>query len=222
MLWSGKERSPWAWAQLIAGLFGYGLAITMMIESGLGLGPWDAFHVGMHNLTGMSVGVASIVAGLFIVIATLFIGVRPGVGTIANMILIGVFIDLLTPLLPAATGWLWGLVYHVTGILVCGLATGFYIGAGLGKGPRDGLMIGVSELGNWPVARVRTAIELLALALGWAMGATIGLGTVLFAFGIGPAVQWGLRVSGVNEQQRRRPVITPLPRRHPQPAGSKD
>jgi uncharacterized membrane protein YczE len=191
-----REHLPRAVAQLITGLFGYGLAISLMIESRLGLGPWDAFHVGLHKLTGMTVGTASIVAGVTIVIGSWFIGVRPGLGTLVNMVMIGVFIDLIGPFVPQATNWIWGLAYYIPGILLCGLATGFYIGAGLGKGPRDGLMIGVSQRTGWPVSRVRTSIELVVLFCGWMMGGMIGIGTLLFAFGIGPAVQWGLRVCG--------------------------
>lgn len=199
MFTQGRERSLRAWLQLLIGLFGYGLSITLMIESQLGLGPWDAFHVGIHNKTGLSVGVASILAGLVLQSGSWFIGVRPGLGTLANMILIGVFIDVLTPIVPTAQSWTWGLAYYLPGILVCGLSTGFYIAAGLGKGPRDGLMLGVSSLTGWPVSRVRTMIELIVLALGWAMGATVGVGTLLFAFGIGPSVQWGLRVCGLDQ-----------------------
>ena len=200
-----RERAGLAWAQLIAGLFGYGLAVTLMIESGLGLGPWDAFHFGMHLWTGLSVGVASIVVGIVLVIGSWFIGIRPGIGTLANMILIGVFIDLLQPIIPSASHWAWGLAYYAGGIGLCGLATGFYIGAGLGKGPRDGLMIGLSQRSGWPVRRVRTSIELSALSLGWLMGAPIGIGTIMFALGIGPAVQWGLRICGVLDETRRTP-----------------
>ena len=177
-----------------------------MIRSRLGLGPWDAFHVGLHNLTGISVGMASILAGLVIVIGSFAIGVRPGWGTLANMILIGVFIDLLLPWMPAAQGVAWGFAYYLPAILICGLATGVYIAAGLGKGPRDGLMIGLSARSGWPVGRVRTLLELSVLLMGWAMGGRIGIGTLLFAFGIGPATQWGLRVCGVGEG---------LPRAHP-------
>jgi uncharacterized protein len=165
-----------------------------MIASRLGLGPWDAFHVGLSRRTGMSVGVASIVVGLLIVLVSTRIGIRPGPGTVANMVLIGVFIDLVSPYIPVARSWGWGLAYYLVAIAVCGLATGFYIAAGLGKGPRDGLMIGVAERSGWSIQRVRTLIELSALGAGWAMGGQVGLGTILFAFGIGPAVQWGMRV----------------------------
>lgn len=197
MLMTHRAWSPRAWMQLVVGLFGYGLSVSLMLESGLGLGPWDAFHKGINLKTGLTVGMASILVGVLLQVGSWFIGIRPGIGTIANMILIGVFIDVLTPIIPEAHGWLWGLAYYLPAIIVCGLATGFYIAAGLGKGPRDGLMIGVSDRTGWPVRRVRTLIELTVLALGWLMGAQIGIGTLLFAFGIGPATQWGLQVCGV-------------------------
>jgi uncharacterized membrane protein YczE len=182
-----------------------------MIESRhvLGLGPWDAFHVGLSVKSGMSVGTASILAGLVVQIGAWFLGIRPGVATIANMILIGVFINLLSPLIPDAQGWAWALAYYIPGILLCGLSTGFYIAAGLGKGPRDGLMLGVSDLVKWPVRRVRTIIEVVVLSFGWLMGAPVGVGTLMFAFGIGPAVQWGLRLCGVIEgSDAQRPAAT--------------
>jgi uncharacterized protein len=200
MLIVERVRSPLAWMQLLVGLFGYGLAVTLMIESGLGLGPWDAFHVGINILTGISVGIASILVGIVLQVGTWFIGVRPGVGTLANIIMIGVVIDLLTPIVPEAQGWLWGLAYYLPGVLICGLSTGLYISAGMGKGPRDGLMIAVSDLSGWPIRRSRTAIEIVVLLCGWLMGAAIGIGTLIFAFGIGPAAQWGLRVCGVTKQ----------------------
>ncbi len=193
---SGRAAKPHIvrWLQLLAGLLGYAVSIVLMLQSGLGLGPWDAFHVGIRNLTGIPVGMASILAGIVLVAGTLLIGVRPGPGTIANMILIGVFIDLLLPRVPAATGMLWGFGYFVPALLLCGLSTGLYIGAGLGQGPRDGLMLGVSRRVGWPVRRARTAIELCVLLCGWLMGAPIGIGTLLFALAIGPSVQWGMRV----------------------------
>jgi hypothetical protein len=164
-----------------------------MIQSGLGLGPWDAFHVGLNRLTGISVGMASILVGLVIVAGSYFLRIRPGPGTIANMVLIGLFIDLILPRISPAEHWLTGLVYYLVAIPLAGFATGMYMGARLGNGPRDGLMIGLATAKGWPVHRVRTAIELSALAGGWAMGGTIGIGTVIFALTIGPAAQLGLR-----------------------------
>ncbi len=187
---------------LLLGLVLFALAIAMMIRSELGLGPWDAFHVGLSRITGLSVGAASIVTGLAIVLAGLFLNIRPGVGTLVNMILIGVVIDLLLPFIPSAEGFAAGLAYYLPAIAVCGIATGMYISAGLGQGPRDGLMIGLSRKSGWPVSIVRALIEMLALLSGWLMGGKIGFGTMLFAVLIGPAVQWGLRMFGVAAHQK--------------------
>lgn len=184
-------------AQFGAGLFAFGVAIALMIRSGLGLGPWDAFHVGIHLATGISVGMASALVGVAIVAGTLTLGVRPGVGTLGNMVLVGVFIDLALPFTPAAPGWGWALGYYLVALGLMGLGTGLYIGAGFGKGPRDGLMIVFCERSGWPVRRVRTLIEVSVLALGWAMGGPIGLGTLLFTLSAGPAAQWGLGLFGV-------------------------
>ena len=182
------------WVQLIGGLAVYGVAMSLLIRSGLGLGPWDAFHVGVSALTGLSLGMVVIGVGLAIVVGTWFIGVRPGPGTIANMVLLGVFVDLLLPVTPPAPNLWASVAYHVVGIVLTGVATGLYIAPGLGKGPRDGMMIGVADRTGWPVGRVRTGIELSVLLLGWLMGAKLGAGTILFALGVGPATQWGLRV----------------------------
>lgn len=196
------------WLQLVGGLFGYGIAVALMIRSGLGLGPWDAFHVGLHQLTGLTVGTVSILVGLLIVLGTLVLGGRPGAGTLANMVLIGVFIDLLLPRVPDAPGWSWGLAYYGAAVALAGFSTGMYIGAGLGNGPRDGLMLGISHHTGWPAGRVRTGIEMTVLAAGWLLGGSIGVGTVLFTVAIGPSVQWGLRLFGVLPPAR--PVPAPV------------
>lgn len=207
MFITGRERVMSAWVQLIIGLFGYALSVALMIQSQLGLGPWDAFHVGVQNLTGISVGQVSISVGLLLLIGLWFMGIRPGAGTVANMILIGLMIDLMLPFVPQVHGWTLGLLYFIPGVLICGLATGFYIGAGLGKGPRDALMVGLSDRTGWPVSRTRTAIELVVLGFGWLMGAPIGVGTLLFALGIGPAAQWSMYLCGVVD---RAPSLRPF------------
>ncbi|MDR0787348.1 MAG: hypothetical protein LBG44_05725 [Gemmatimonadota bacterium] len=168
-----------------------------MIRSGLGLGPWDAFHVGISRLTGITIGTASILTGLMIVLGSMTLGIRPGQGTIANMILIGVFTDLVLPWIPDAPGVFIPYLYFGIGIALTGLSTGMYIGAGLGSGPRDSLMLGISQSRGWPIFPVRAGIELSALAGGWWMGAPIGIGTVLFAVFSGPAAQYGLQLFGV-------------------------
>lgn len=185
------------WVQLIVGLFGFGLSIPLMIRSGLGLGPWDAFHLGVHNLTGITVGSASIAAGLIIVVGSFLLGIWPGAGTIANMVLIGVFTDLMLPWIPDAGGLPSGLAFFVVGIALNGLSTGMYMGAQLGSGPRDGMILGISTSGGWPFRRVRTIVEIFVLSAGYLMGGAIGLGTLLFAVSIGPASQLGLQLFGV-------------------------
>jgi uncharacterized protein len=198
--------------QLIAGLLLWGLAIALFIRSHLGLGPWDAFHYGAHLLTGITVGTASIAAGLIIVIVNLALGVRPGVATVLNMVLIGVFTDLLLPVVPDAPSLPMAAAYFGAAIPLTGIASGLYIGAGFGHGPRDGLMMALTLRTGWSVRRIRTLIELSVLLLGWLMGGTVGIGTVIVTLTIGHAVQWGLRLFGaapprpveVARQRRRR------------------
>jgi hypothetical protein len=204
-----RESSPAAspslarrWAQLLFGLAGWGLAVALMVRAGLGLGPWDAFHAGIHNLTGVGIGTASVLAGGAIVLVSLLLGVRPGIGTLANMVLIGVAIDAFLAVLPQAPSTPAGVAYFAAGVLCCGWCTGVYIAAGFGKGPRDGLVLALAERSGWPVRRVRTATELVALVLGWAMGGALGVGTLLFAVTVGPSMQWGLRRWGVLPVER--------------------
>lgn len=183
-------------AQLLLGLLGFGLAITLFIRSRIGLGPWDAFHYGVHAQTGVTVGNASILVGLAIVLVTSTMGVRPGVATVLNMVLIGVFTDLIMALVPDAASVLAGSLYFAAAVPLVGLSSGLYIGAGFGHGPRDALMVALVRRTGASVRRVRTVIELSALGLGWAMGGTIGVGTLIIALTAGHAVQWGLRLFG--------------------------
>ena len=212
------------WGQLLVGLFAFAVAIALMIRSGLGLGPWDAFHVGLHRLTGLSVGVASILAGLVVVGISLAMRAKVGPATVANMVLVGVFTDVVLLMLPAAQGWGPGLAFHVAGIGLMGIATGMYISAGLGAGPRDGLMAALSARYTWSIQRTRTLIELSVLALGFAMGGTLGLGTILFAAAIGPSVQWGMRMFGLVTQKGSAdtPDTVEITQEHPIPTNDED
>jgi uncharacterized membrane protein YczE len=194
------------WTQLVLGFLGWGLSVALMLRSGLGVGPWDAFHQGLHRHLGIGVGMASIGVGVGVLLLSLPLGIRPGLGTLANMVLIGVFTDLLLPVLPAAHGWAWGLGYHLAGIGLAGWFTGVYIAAGLGKGPRDGLVLAVAARRSWSVRRVRTLVEVAVLGAGWALGGTLGVGTLIYALLIGPSMQIGLRRWGVLA-----PVPAPVP-----------
>jgi uncharacterized membrane protein YczE len=188
---SGRGLSVRA-GQLVLGLALWGLAIALMIRSELGLGPWDAFHVGLHLQAGLSVGVANILTGTVIVALTLAMRVRPGLAIVLNTLLIGVFVDLLLPATPAASGPALAVAYFAAALLLAGLATGMYIGAGFGQGPRDALMLALHERTGWSVQRARTALEAGVLAAGWLMGARIGMGTVLYALARGRVAPGGL------------------------------
>lgn len=179
-------------ARLLVGLVLCGVGIAAMVAADLGLGPWDVLHQGISQLTGIPIGTVGILVGLVVLLLWLPLPERPGSGTVANVIVIGLVIDAVLLVLdtPAAMGWRIALL--VSGPVLFGIGSGFYIGARLGPGPRDGLMTGLARHHGWSVGPVRTGIELTVLALGWLLGGTAGIGTVLFALAIGPLVQFFL------------------------------
>ena len=170
---------------LYLGLVLFGVSCAMIVASGLGLGPWDVFHQGVSEQIGVSLGWAVIGVGLAVLALWIPLRQRPGLGTISNAIVVGLVINgtlvfLSQPAsIPARAGLL------VAGVVCNGVATALYIGAGLGPGPRDGLMTGLAARGH-SIRVVRTAIELTVLVVGWALGGTVGVGTILYAFSIGP------------------------------------
>lgn len=187
--------SPKRWALLLGGLFLYGLSLRLMIDAHVGVAPWDVLHLGLSGKTGLSVGQVSIAVGAVIVAATsLGLREKTGIGTVLNVLLIGLFIDWLAPLIPNPEPLPLRWLQFGAGVLLIGLATGAYIGAGMGAGPRDGLMLGLQRLTGWPVASIRTGVELAVFAAGVALGGPLGWGTLAFALGVGPSVAWGLRV----------------------------
>ncbi|MEU5994190.1 hypothetical protein ABZ806_34905 [Spirillospora sp. NPDC047418] len=171
--------------QLYLGLALYGLGIALQVSSGLGNDPWDVFHQGLSRRFGLSIGVWIIIAGVVVMLAWIPLRQRPGIGTISNAVLIGVFADLFLWLLPAPDALAARWAYLLVAVLAGGVATGCYIGAGLGPGPRDGLMTGIAARGH-SIRVVRTGIELTVLAAGWLLGGTVGIGTLLYALAIGP------------------------------------
>jgi uncharacterized membrane protein YczE len=175
--------------QLFAGLLIYGFATSLMVRSGLGLNPWDVLHQGLDERTSLSFGSVVILTG--VVVLTLWIPLRqrPGIGTISNVIVIGLAADLGLRPIPVADGLPVRALMLAVGIILLGAATSAYIGAGLGPGPRDGLMIGLAGRSGWSVSIVRTVIELSVLTLGWWLGGAVGLGTLLYAIAIGPIIQ---------------------------------
>ena len=185
----GDRRLTRRVIQLFTGLVLYGVSMAFMVESALGLNPWDVFHQGLSKVTGISFGVVVILLGIPILLLWIPLRQRPGFGTLANLVVVGFAVDAALHVLPEG-GTIPGRVgYLVGGILLNGLATGLYIGSRFGPGPRDGLMTGL--VGRFPrlsVRLVRTSIEVTIVAIGWLMGGTFGIGTVVYAVAIGPLV----------------------------------
>jgi uncharacterized membrane protein YczE len=173
--------------QLIAGLVLFGVSLALLVRSELGLDPWDVFHQGLSVATGLSIGVCTIVAGVVVLLLWVPLRQRPGIGTVANVVLVGLSLDAVLLLIPSTGDLALRWTYLAVGIVLNGVATGAYIGAGLGPGPRDGLMVGLAR-GGRSIRSVRTAIEVSVLFVGWLLGGTVGIGTVLYALTIGPIV----------------------------------
>jgi uncharacterized membrane protein YczE len=182
-------------AALLAGLVGYGASMAMMVRSGLGLDPWDVFHQGLSLRTGMTMGTASAVVGVAVLLAWIPLRQRPGIGTVANVVVIAVSVDAVLWVLPAPDAMAARAALLVGGVVLNAVATVLYIGAGLGPGPRDGLMTGLVARTGRSVRLIRTSIEVTVLATGWLLGGTVGVGTVVYALGIGPLVQLVLRAT---------------------------
>lgn len=182
-------------AALLVGLIGYGFSMAVMVRSGLGLDPWDVFHQGLANRTGMTIGIATAVVGVAVLLAWIPLRSRPGIGTVANVVVIAITVDAALAFLPEPTGLPVRVAMMIGAVLLNAVSTVLYIGAGLGPGPRDGLMTGLVARTGLSVRLVRTSIEATVLAVGWLLGGTVGIGTVVYAFGIGPLVQLTLRVT---------------------------
>ncbi|MFY1672192.1 YczE/YyaS/YitT family protein [Plantactinospora sp. WMMB334] len=173
--------------QLYAGLVLYGVSMALMVEAGLGLDPWDVFHQGLSRITGVSFGVVTIAVGALVLLLWIPLRQRPGLGTISNVVVIGLAVDAALALLPTAQPLPTRTGFLVAGILLNGMATGLYIGARFGPGPRDGLMTGyVARHPHRSLRLVRTVIEVTVLAIGFALGGRVGIGTLAYALAIGP------------------------------------
>jgi len=185
------ERLPRRLTQLIIGLVLFGVGIGLMLQSGLGVPPWDVLHQGLARRFGLTVGIWSIIVSLFVLLLWLPLRQPYGLGTLLNAIIIGVIIDLTGAVIPAAeiTGVAWSML--LGGVVLIGIASGLYIGANLGPGPRDGLMTGIARRGP-SIRLTRAVIEITVLTLGWILGGTFGIGTIVFALAIGPLVQFFL------------------------------
>ena len=190
-----KARATTRGAALLFGLIGYGFSMALMVRAGLGLDPWDVFHQGLSRHTGMTIGVASAVVGVAVLLAWIPLRNRPGIGTVANVIVIAVTVDASLALLPTPSALPVRVAMMLGAVLLNAVSTVLYIGAGLGPGPRDGLMTGLVARTGLAVRLVRTSIEATVLLTGWLLGGTVGVGTVIYALGIGPLVQLVLRLT---------------------------
>jgi uncharacterized membrane protein YczE len=171
--------------QLYLGLILYGFSASLLVLSRLGLDPWDVFHQGLAHHSSLAIGTWSILVGVIVLLLWIPLRQRPGIGTVSNVVLIGGTMDVVLSHLSPPHALSLRIVCLVAGVVLNGVATGAYIGAGLGPGPRDGLMTGLAARGH-SIRLVRTAIELTVLATGWLLGGTVGVGTVLYAVSIGP------------------------------------
>ncbi len=172
--------------QLLFGLFFFGLGIALMVRAELGIAPWDVLTQGLQLKTGLAFGTLTILISIAVLLLWIPIRQKLGIGTVANAILVGIFIEVGFAWFPVPDNLLWSILSFSFGLVLTGFATGLYIGARFGPGPRDGLMTGLHRVTGWPIWVVRTGLEVVVLVIGWLMGGDVGFGTLAFALFIGP------------------------------------
>jgi uncharacterized membrane protein YczE len=198
--------------QLYAGLVLYGISDAMLLLAGLGVDPWDVLHQGLSRRLGLGVGTWAVIVGVVVLLLWIPLRQRPGFGTLSNVLVVGAVIDLVLATVAPAHGLPARAVVLCVGVLLNGIATGAYIGAGLGPGPRDGLMTGLAARGH-SIRVVRTLIELSVLLAGWLLGGTVGVGTVLYALAIGPIAHVAiprLEIKGPGGPPAGEPIAPPV------------
>ena len=179
---------------LISGLWIFGTGEAILIDAGIGVSPWTVLAQGISKQADLTVGMATFVVSVLVLFLWIPLRETPGIGTILNAILIAMSIDVMAPFIPNQTGQIPQIIQASIGIILVGIGSALYLTANLGPGPRDGWMTGVQKKTNWPIGRVRVGIEIIVLSIGIALGGTFGLGTVMFAIGIGPAISMSLGV----------------------------
>ncbi|MFE7840749.1 YitT family protein [Streptomyces sp. NPDC057474] len=203
-----KHRLGRRLTQLYTGLALYGASSALLVEAGLGLEPWNVLHQGLAELTGLTIGVVSIVVGAMVLLLWIPLRQRPGLGTVSNVFVVGIAMDATLALVPEAHTMAVRIPLLIAGIVLNGVATGLYIAARFGPGPRDGLMTGLHRRTGRSVRLMRTAVEVAVLATGFALGGTVGVGTLLYALSIGPLAQLFLRVFAVSSESGSTVVAT--------------
>ena len=177
---------------LVLGLSLFAIGETLLITANQGVSPWTVLAQGISFQTNLSIGITTFIVSLVVLILWYPLKQKPGLGTILNIVLISIIIDLSTPILPYPKFFLFQIIQSIVAVFLVGLGSGFYLTANLGPGPRDGLMTGLQNLTNQPIALIRTIIEVSAVGIGFYLGGIVGIGTILFAFGIGPMVSLGI------------------------------
>ena len=188
--------------RLNLGLILYGFGLALIVEAQIGLPPWDVFAKGISLQLGTTYGVASVIVSALVLLAWIPLKVKPGIGSILNAILIGLWSDVFIPMIPEVENYFSDLGQFLFGMVIVATATGLYITSYLGSGPRDGLMIGTQKLLGWPLWQIRTMYEVLVLALGWLMGGQVREGTLIFAVCIGILMQVSLRLFNYDEKKK--------------------
>ena len=177
---------------LVLGLILFATGETLLITANQGVSPWTVLAQGISFQSNLSIGVTTFIVSIFVLLLWYPLSQKPGLGTILNIILISIVIDLTITILPYPKSFSFQIIQSVIAVFVVGLGSGFYLTANLGPGPRDGLMTGLQNLTNQPIALIRTIIEVSAVGVGFYLGGIVGIGTLLFAFGIGPTVSLGI------------------------------
>jgi len=177
---------------LILGLVMFGLGEALLVNAGVGVSPWTVFAEGVTNITGWSLGLATFLISATVLLLWIPLRQTPGIGTILNAVIVALVLEYALPILPRFDSYLANVMLALTGVFVTGFGGAIYLVANLG--PRDGLMTGLQRVTGKPIALVRMSIELSVVAIGWALGGTLGLGTLLFAVGIGPAMAIGMQI----------------------------
>lgn len=174
------------------GLVLFGLGESLLIASNAGVSPWTVLAQGIAGITGWSIGFTTMIISFAILLLWVPLKQRPGMGTILNALIIAFMIDFSLKYLPYPEDYIWQVIQAAGGVLVVGIASGIYLAANLGPGPRDGLMTGLQRVTDMPIAYIRIGIEVTVVAIGWYLGGVVGVGTILFAFGVGPCVAIGI------------------------------
>ena len=181
---------------LIFGLILFGLGEALIVTASIGVSPWFVLHQGLSFISGYSIGITTFVVSLVVLLLWIPLSQRPGIGTIANAIIISIVLDVTLPFLPYPENYLLQLLQVIIGILIIGIGSGYYLTANLGPGPRDGLMTGLQRKTKQSFSIIRSGIEISVVLVGWYLGGIVGIGTILYALTIGPSVSLGLYIVG--------------------------